>query len=748
MTYESSTRRQPYMLGGRAVTHDWLLKLWTSGMEQKQNSRKRILAARALRRMHEDSLVKIAPTWSRRHPEAASWVRKVLPIRRTYDRDLIASVGKVEPRYSCEALGFLDRDRDYAEEKEGYLEEWRKQSVPFPTFAGKATEDGEFALTILPSDVDMDGCPDFYDRLDENAYEALEDDQKDEYSPDETDRRKRYVKRDAEGRKTPARRWDRDRYGRRRGSDDRAFERDDDKSKAAHDEVVQRYLLKQEQGASTIRVIPALDCAPAFTRGTRRGRWNLHHLVTRELFYQEELPATFAWQGMGDQALIPQGYADDRTTGQHNQWYLYTLYFPWKDPKTKIEHPIVAYSVGGLPTWDTTSPDPPDAEAVAVLDLHKTHGLCGSFWGYFGGMHTEDDSPDWYWEPAIWPIVETITMQEGVDTSIASAVAVSAFTGHYSRANAALAELDPEAMVDAATGELRKTKIPAPGEIEDTISDVFPAQQAVVGGDAWRLSQANHQELLEATALDQPQGGGTSGHQLVVQSTLSQVAKRHIREGALDATVFCGERHLAILDAVAQKFDVRWPIQTVDKRPVGSEIREGDRILAFDPAWVTDGQYKVTAAYPEEENPLRIQIAEQSYRNGTGTLAELAQAKGIKDTMSFRAELAKDRLWQAPATDAVLQARVAKRSGNKMMLQVLKLQEEQKLTKEGVPGFQKGMPTAAFGRPGQQQQGQGGGGQTAADQMAAGAKSGYMATASRNADAAAQMAVGQQVGAA
>lgn len=732
-----------YTLQGRELTYDWLMAINKSDMDQSKNSHKRTLDARAMRR--KEKKVTLAPTWITRYPETAAWVTKILPQRRTYERDLIAAVGAVEPSFSREATGYLDRDRDYAEEYEGFLEEWRKAAIPFQTFVEKGVEDGPYAVAVLPSEIAMDGCPDFYQRLEADAWAALSEEEQAEYQLDETDLRKRYAKTDDKGRKTPDPKWDRDKNGSPRKKGAKDFERDDEASQKAHEEAVQRYLLKIDARACDIKVIPALDCAPALTRGKGRRRWELHHLSTRELFYPEDLPMSIGWRGMGDMALIPQGYRADRTTGQHGQWYLYTLYYVWTDPKTRIKHPLICYTVGGLPTWMGEQTDDSQRETVAVIDLYKTHGLQGAFWDYFGGMHTSDDDPDWYYEPAITPIIETILQIEGVETSIAAATSVNAYTGHFSKPDAALAEVDPEAMVDAATGNLRKTKIPLPGEIEDTVSTITAAVKAEVGADAWRLLQSGRETLAEATSIDQPQGAAASGHAQVVDSQLSLRSKRQIREGALEATIFCAERASHIWLAAAEKFGVKWPQMITKERPVGSEFRTGEDILAFDPAWIGDSQLRLVADYPPEANPLQVQMAEQAYEAGTGTLAQLAEAKGIKDVMSFRAELAKDRLWRQPATDELLQTRIAKRSGNKLMLEVLKLQQQQKMTQQGPPGFDAGVPTSALKRPGESS---GGSGQNAASQSLAGAKSGYLGRGPANADVAAAMQIAPQQGAA
>lgn len=731
---------------GREIDQKFLVELWQNATLQKEYRSKRILICQGMRR--KTTTVQLSKTWVKRHPEASNWVVKVLPERRTLERDLIAGTGAIEPTYSRTALGLLDRDDDYAEQCEGYMEEWRKENVPFPTFIEKGAEDGEYGVVALPTSVDMAGCPEFYDRLDERAHAALSEEQQAEYEPDDADARGRYVKmKDGQKQKNPI--YDRDKSGKRRGKDDADFERDDDKSKEAHERAVQRYLLQQEQGGVTVRVIPALDCAPFLLRGTKRSRWKLHALVERTLYYPEELLANgYGWQGMGDRQLIPQGYDALRGTGQNGMFYLYTLYLVHVD-EDKIERPIVIYSVGGNPTYHETPGKGQESldGGVALIDLYEQFGLTGPLWGYFGGMHTSDDDADFYWEPYLWPFVETLIGIEGMTTAINAATAVSAFTGLFHRPDAALvgAEgVDPEALIDAATGELRKPTMPPAGEIETVTGEVFPAQQAQVGQDAWRVVQNEMASLRENTALERPTGGSASGRAQVIAETLAQTAKRHIREGALDASKFCGETALKIFAALSRTYDVNWPIQTTKERPVGSELRVGEDVLAFNPDWVGDyGAFNLTCEYPNEANPAEIEQQMNAADRGFGHFESVMKAMGKSDADSEWAKVLKWKIRQQPSYIEAQVTRLAQLQGNKLMLKVMKLQQNQQMTKQGVPGLDPGVPTAALQRPGE-----GGGGPTTAQRSLGGVISGGMGTASMMQDAEAQLQVGQELGAA
>lgn len=706
-----SRRRSPtaeILFQGQSIGPDLLPSLWRDGVERKTKyTRMRIAKARGLRL--KTMGVTLRPSWVRRHPEAADWVVKYLPERRTLERDLIAATGSVEPYYDRVPIGKArDMDFDNAEACANYMETWRKESVPYHTFVEKGSEDGPYGLAILPSDADLGGCPDFYDRLDEAAYAALDDEKRSEYSLDEDDPKRRYAGRDKDGSKRPNPRYDRDKQGKPRGRGASAFERDDEKSKQAHEDAVQRYLLGQEQGACSIRVIPANDAIPYLVKGTKRRRWQLRALLERTLYAPEELLTKgYGWRGMGDRLLTPQGYEEGRETGQNGMFYLYVLYLVHIDPKdpARIERPIIVYSVGGQPSW--MGGDPPEGDTlpdngVAVIDLYETHGLTGPFWWWGGGLHTSDDDPDFYWEPYLWPFTETILGIEGLQTMANAATAVQAVTGYYHRPDAALVALDDEALIDAQTKTLRVPKIPDAGEIETVIGEIVPASPAQVSPDLWRVIQLEMASLRENTILEQPGGSDSaSGRSMVVKETIAQTAKRQTREDALDATRFCGERAMRIFEAVEREFGYRWPLQTSKQAPVGSKLDTVSDTLVWDSAWVGDGEYRLTCDYPSEPDPIKTEQAMSAIGAGIGSFDAYCEAQGITDVESEWARVLKTQMRMMPEYRQALLTRLAKRQGNTLMMEVLKLQQQQRMTQQGAPGFEEGMPAAALQRGGE-----------------------------------------------
>lgn len=703
----------PLTYRGEQITPGLIIRLHRHGQGMMRESRNRILEARQFRRMAEDSMVRLAPEWVRLHPEAAEWVVECLEERVTLDSNMIARSGAVEPDFIREPLGFLQRDHEAAEGLESYLNEWKAEGVPFQSFIGKGTEDGQYARVTLPAHLDMDGAPDFFETLDERAYELLDDDAKKTYDEDDDYsarqlrrsgrvKRKKYIKVE-------------ERDGRRVKKVNPKYDKGDtDKSKEAHKEAISRYLLDKQ--ASNTRLIPALDCAPIFDRGRGRERFELAALVERTLFYKEELlEQEYGWKGMGERRLLPRAYNADGSAmsirpeevGKSGQFYLYTAYLVCKD-EDGHRRPVLAYTVGGSGTVLGSDREPEDPNAIGLIDLFaetqytdergRTCGLEGPLWSYHGGLHGEDDDPDHFWRPYIYPFIKRIRSIEGKKTSMNATIEEVAFTGHTYKPDAALAEHAPDAVTET-DGSLIRPTVPGPGEIIPAAGDITPFQQARIGMDAWQGLASDMQALQQATMIDQlPGGDGQSGHAMLVQSTLGQVGKRQIREGALDALVRSGQDHLRIVDALYRKYDVCWPLQTIQERPVGEETRTGYTPVEYDPEWVGEGQFKLKAEYPEEENLARIDLEASLADRGYGNVDRVHRAMGEPDSDRARLKADRDRLMKLPQIDLLRLERVAKKLGDRDMQKLLQLQAQQQMSKASVPGLEGGIPAAALKR--------------------------------------------------
>ncbi len=208
------------------------------------------------------------------------------------------------------------------------------------------------------------------------------------------------------------------------------------------------------------------------------------------------------------------------------------------------------------------------------------------------------------------------------------------------------------------------------------------------------------QSLQAATAIDAQPSGDESGHAMLVQETLGQTGKRHIREGAKGAVIACGQDHLRILAAIERTWGVRWPIQTVDERPVGAEAESAPLPAEYDPRWVGDGHFMLKADYPEEENLARIDLEMNLALKGYGNSERVYKAMGEKDSSTARLKADKDRLLKNPIADALRLQRVAKKLGDKELQRILALQQQQEMAPD-MPGMPGGVPSAALKRQGE-----------------------------------------------
>ena len=689
----------PITYRNEKVTPGLILRLFREGMSTKKQSRNRILLCRAMRRMEVTSLIRLAPKWARRNPEAASWVVEHLEQRKTLDSDLVSRIGTIEPQFTREALGFTQRDDDNAEAFASYLEEWRLREVPTQIAYRKLVEDGEFASTCIPTPEDMDGIPDFFEYLDEKAYERLDSLQQTDYSPDANDRRGRYRK-TKDGKPTVNPQYD-------RGDNGGAA------SQQAHKDAVQRYLL--HCSASAIRVIPALDCAPIVVRGKGKKRWELSALVERTLYYVSELQdAQYGWQGLGDRKLIPMAYNADGSrmrvladeVGTANQLNLYTAYLLCRDEDGR-KRPIIAYTVGGSSTWDAASGNEDDSESVGMIDLYDRYklkdGSCPALdgmplWDYHVGLHSEDDDFDYYAEPYLWRFYHRIHSIEGNKTSINAATTQNAFTGHFYQPDAALAEAAPEAVIEQ-DGELIVPTMPGPGEMMPAAGPVTPAIQARVGEDAYKTLSLDMGTLQALTAADQAASPAASGSAQIVRSEFYQTSKRDIRDGVLDFVRSVGERQVRIWHAIYQRYGIQWPIQTTQKRPVGQTIHQGRIPLAYNPDWVGDGHFHLACEYPEEANPVAVDLERSLQKDGLSTKEQVFKKNGVKDVPAFKAEILKDRIESSEPYLMAASMRLGQKRGDKELVTIIKgLQQQQKLTVAGVPGAPNGVPMSALNR--------------------------------------------------
>lgn len=691
-------------LGAQHADAAQILRMFTDAYEAMSWRNTRIETTRDLRR--GTLMVGVNPKWAARFRQAEPFVQSLLPERRTLERSVKASAGAVEPQISRAATGETGDDDDHAEWAEFYLNELRTRRFPSKQCFGKSVEDGEYAFCVIPDAATMDGQPLYADTITAARYKALKPAEKQQYIPYGVNRTgadpRRYVKlagawsdgTPKEGRNPE---YDRDASGRRRddkyyaqakGAPRASFKRDEARSAAAFDEHQRRY--RAAHLPITALLLPALDVAPLLVRSKDGERWALRSMITRQLLGVEEAQrAGYRWAGMGDRLLLPMGDDANRMSGQRGMFYLYQLYMEEYDDAGRC-HPLILSTVLGI-NGQTKATDATGSN-VDVLDLYDEWGIDFPLWDYCGGMATDDDSPAFAYEPWMWPFVNRILKIEGVETLTDMAMWENGNTGYLQEPNP---QFSDDVVLDAS-GNLRTTAIPDPGEVVQSTGPVHPFAEQRVNPDFRYREQALRDSLASQTIAEQSGGdAGASGHQLVVQHTLSVVAKDDIRAGVLRACRLFVRASARILDALAER-GVNWPIETSEDRPIGSKSVSKGSLIEWSRDWL-GGSYEFAVTYPEEANPVAISLAEQAWVNGSGTWEDLQKAKGKNDAESERLKVAEDSFWKGDYGKALLDLRVAEFRQDAMSKKIAKLRADKALAATGLPGMEGGVPTGLLG---------------------------------------------------
>lgn len=680
-----------------------ILRVFTDAYDAMKARNIRVEVTRDMRR--GTLQVGVNPLWTARFQQAAPFVQSLLPERKTLERSVKAQVSAVLPEIARAATGDTQDDDEKAEWGEFYLNELRKRRFPAKQCFGKSVEDGEFAFLVIPDAATIDGQPLYADTITAARYKALKPAEQRQYIPYGVARNgqepKRYVKlagawSDGTPREGRNPEYDRDAAGRRRddayysrpkkGEKPQPFTRDEDKSAAAFDEAQRRY--RASHLPVTAVILPALDVAPILIRSKDGEHWALKAMVTRQLLVREEaIAAGYRWRGMGDRLLVPQGYDASRKTGQRGQMYLYQFYMEEHDDEGKC-HPLILSTVLGI-NGQTREADATDSN-VDVLDLYDEWGIDIPCWDYIGGMSTEDDDAAFAYEPWMFPYLNRILKIEGVETVTDMAMWENANTGYIQEPNPQFSE---DVLLDSG-GSLRTTKIPDPGEVVQSTGPVHPFAEQRVNPDFRYREQALRDSLREQTIAESG-APGASGHQDVIQHTLSVVAKDDIRAGVLRACRLFVRVSARILDALAER-GINWPIESSDDRPIGSKTVSKGSLIEWSRDWL-DGAYEFDVAYPSEANPVEISMAEQAWVNGSGTWEDLQTAKGKSDAESERLKVAEDDFWKRDYGKALLDLRVAEERQDKMAQKIAKLRADKALAATGLPGMEHGVPMGLIG---------------------------------------------------
>lgn len=696
-----SSRQEP--LTRRNADHRKLMDLWDSTARRLAPSRRRIAICQAIRR--GVLTVRIPQSWLR--GLEGQWLESAVPERWQRDLNLSNVIGEDEVTFTRTPLGSTDTAQEDADRLEAWVNAVERDEcggTDYDAMVGLAVQAGEWASLVLPTAAGMRRPPAYMEK------------RSDDGRGNATVRPRTVYDRDARGRPPEAAA-----YG---GRSER-------QSRRAYDQAYERWMAGHPCWET--RLISPTDCAPIMTRGFGRRRWECSGLVIRTRYEPEELLGRgWQWAGMGKSEMIPREYGTDSLYGDGGMVYLYEAYLLDED-----ERPFCVYSVGGDETWLTTR----EGEREATVDLYGEYGLDGKTWDYHYGLHFEDD-PAYRGMPALWPLVPTLLNLESIRTAIGAAAWRNAFTGKIIRPDP---NVPPTAYLDGH-GHFKPWEDPGPGETKAAYGEITPLDQARVGEDAYRMLAEQRQSLIAASPDDSQFGGGqgASGHALVVGRDLLMSGKRQLRDGILG----CAEAIVAAKLRIADQFHrptrkgerpVDWPVLITEEEllPTGEE-RTKTTVLGLRERWV-DGQYHLTASFPERGNLAEIEQEASLADRGYSHLENVLKKKGVRNVTIEVAKIMNYRyLMQDPRGQAELQIRAARYRGDVEREQLLQAVLAGEATPDGTP--------EAATEPGMGEND----GPTQLPNMAASSRAGVIAgqmrTASLQSDAEAQMAVQQGMG--
>jgi hypothetical protein len=692
--------------------HEELISLWKRTAGRLKNRSKRIVMCRQFRRGL--LRVPIPKEWNADNPDIREWMSVCLPERQLLDLNLTNVLGERSPELSRVPLGTTNQAIEDADRLEVWSQSAYDAAADEDAVIGLLVQDGEFAAIVSPSRAGPEEPPEYTVEVE--------------------------AKRGLKVRK-PDPIYDRDAKGKAPGTREYDGKRDEKRSREAYDEARLRWLA--EHPLWNVELVSATDCAPLMVRGKGRERWECKGLIVRTLFDREELLYEgFSWKGMEDDLLIPLDFDAERVQGNGGQLYLYRAYLMIRDPKTRTERPIIVYSVGGAETW--TEGDDGERKA-AVIDCEKEYGLKDRFWGYFYGLHFEDD-PDFRGQPFIAPLLSVMMSHEATRAAIRAAMWDVSFTGHVEVPDP---NLPPELVVEGF--KQATTPKPPPGKTVKALGRVTPYQQATVGADAYRMMELDRRDLDVNSPDSATVGGGDaagrSGNALAIGEQLLRSGKRQIGRAVLHFAEFVSSRQLMIACAAMNgaggqpKVDV--PVFVTEEEQLDDgTVQEKTSVLALDERWV-GGQYRMKATFPEEGNLAEVEQMASLAERGFATDEDVDKARGIKNTTLSKIKRAIYQRRKSPQGQMELELRAAQYQGDQQRIKLLQLVAQQKATPGGGPmaaidpsmpgtaamggmGMGMGMPpggqTANGGMPGQ-------GGPTEAQQSRAGTIGGQMGTA-------------------
>lgn len=644
----------------RRVEGDKVAELWFRTDNRFPESRKRIIFTRDLQRGAIG--VRLPATYVGRNKELNDVLVVSHPIKKTLPIQMTAKTSKKFEKAVIKrnALAPNDGARKAATDFETWENAVCDELLPRRRVAGGLIQWGELGLFFLPSPAEWLKSPDYMDTV---------------TAADGTERR------------TPRPRYNRDARG--RAPDESGYtKRDEGASSRAHREDHDAYLARRLP--FVVRVESPLNCVPILARGRGREPWDTIGIVVRTLYEREELiRRQYRWPGMDNTALIPMD-AGGGPYGAYGQVYLYEAWMLDEDG-----NPYISYACGGQPT--TMADDAP-----ALIDLKQEYGLTRLPCRYLWGNHLEDDNPDERGVPLLDPIGGAILNVEAHLTHELVYGRRTAFPGFGIDINPDL----PSAAFLDDKGQLKDITMPSDGGVVLLPGRLAPLMAPRTGDSLRYVTQQLLGQVSDSTpdASVMGGGGGSSGHQDIIQNEYFEASQEMVLESCRQALEFVGEcaAELACTAArgewaVLDGKGVEIPVYVNAEVTPGNDTEKTSplrKISAFKERWVGPGIYDLTAVYPNEGNLAEIQQTAELADKGYATFDDVMEARGKTAPEVERAKIDADRWLKSEAGQLYLAQRFAAYRGQ------LEEAEKAKLALDGrLSGGANPLPTAALAQP-------------------------------------------------
>jgi hypothetical protein len=646
-----------------AITQGWQR---TAG--RFTQSRGRGLACHNLR--HNLDVASIPETWGTQ--EDRDQIAASIPERQLIEQGIVNDLSEFWPVYRRQAIGSPTPTKN---RQAGNLERWLEgcddEQMDQETIWAKAAEDGEFAYVLMPDVADFHYVPSYSDEITDKEFKALRK---------EAQAGWRYARDDGK--------WTRPKKSYWRDDKRKPADKPKEMSERNTTEAYSKEINTMGKRLPWVeRLISMYDCAPVLTRGRGKQRYQVSGLYVRTLYDVDELQQDgWQWIGMENRELIPRGFSRSNTTGAAGSLYLYEYYFydyEEQDGK-RIPIPCVAYCVAGQGT--AKSDHVADPEQCYVIDLRDAFGLDELPVGYFWGMRTAADDPDYIGRPLLWPLVATITNLEKIVTAKNAFDWDNGFAGYVMPVDPGLDPLVQAAAVE--NGTFKAVDRPEPGEVVYSTGAPIPFTGAQAGPGI-NEGIAFHSDRLRMNQPEETPGQratGASGHSQLVAEDLKQQAHRQLKECVRQVKEFAGNQRIKFGCAFDAKFGVQIPVEANLEHDADSSPGDGEArgLMEFDTRWVGD-VYKITAEFPKVGNLAEAQQYADFKERGLVLWEEFREKLGDENPANSKVKRDVEAYYESPPAMIRMDAAVAAMLNDQEEKDRLDAELAGLLTPEGVP---------------------------------------------------------------